>query len=130
MLNVLVVDDDPNLLRVMERMLRTKSYRVMTASSGLAAMEQAANEVPDILITDYNLQGTINGLDICRMFTQDAKLNAARRIIISGQIGNLSGEGTLFDIFLAKPFTAQEFFQTIEKVLPHTPTENCWITGC
>ncbi len=122
MLNVLVVDDDPNLLRVMERLLRTKSYEVMTAANGLEAMERAANEVPDILITDYNLGGTITGLDICRLFTQDVKLSRARRIVVSGQIGNLAGEGTLFDIFLAKPFTAQEFFQALEKVLPSSPT--------
>src|SRR5690349_24547539 len=103
MLNVLVVDDEQILLRVLERLLKTRSFEVRTATNVPDALNLTKQFKPDILVTDFNLNAPQDGLDLCRAFAQTPELSRARRILISGQASQLTGQGTLFDTFLAKP---------------------------
>src|SRR5689334_19031527 len=125
---VLVVDDEKVLLKIMERLLLAKSYEVLTASSASEALKLANRHKPTILVTDYNLGDRLNGLDICRAFAQNSELAETRRIIISGQVSQLPGRGTVFDLLLPKPFTSVEFFKALETVQPLPPAIGEWLT--
>jgi sigma-B regulation protein RsbU (phosphoserine phosphatase) len=129
MTNVLLVDDEQALLTVIQRLLRVKSYDVLTAKNVPDALELARQYRPAILVTDFNLGGVLDGLDLCRAFTEDPELATTRRIVISGQTSYLPGQGSLYDLFLPKPFTAQEFFKVLELIMPVATIEEGWVMG-
>jgi CheY-like chemotaxis protein len=66
--DILVVDNEPSILRAMKALLESWSCRVIVATSGEEAMQglQAANCVPDLVIADYHLDGGDIGLDVAR----------------------------------------------------------------
>ena len=114
MVQVLVVDDEPCLLKAMVRLLKTEECEVLTATNVVEALQVAQEHKPDILITDYNLGGQLDGLDLCQAFAHDAGLATARRVLVSGYAVNHLDKALLFDSFIAKPFTAQEFLRALD----------------
>lgn len=63
---VLVVDDDPALCTLIERVLSDAGYEVLTANNGAAALEHFATRNVDCLVTDVNMPG-LNGFELCAM---------------------------------------------------------------
>ena len=57
MLKILVVDDDPTTVALLETLLRGEGYMVKTAADGASALEKAKSFVPDILLTDFEMPG-------------------------------------------------------------------------
>jgi DNA-binding response OmpR family regulator len=57
MKSVLVVDDDPTTIAILEATLRGEGYRVQTAADGTAALEKVKASLPDILVTDMQMPG-------------------------------------------------------------------------
>jgi two-component system KDP operon response regulator KdpE len=66
---VLVVDDEPHILRALETTLRGAGYDVDTAATGESALTQAAVHPPDAVILDLVLPGK-SGADVCRELRQ------------------------------------------------------------
>jgi two-component system, OmpR family, KDP operon response regulator KdpE len=60
---VLVVDDEPAILRTMQLNLKSRGYRVVLATTGSAALSQAAQNHPDLVVLDLGLPG-MDGLDV------------------------------------------------------------------
>jgi CheY-like chemotaxis protein len=54
---LLVVDDEPNLLRAVAAVLRTEGYEVVTARNGREALVRVAESVPDLIISDIRMPG-------------------------------------------------------------------------
>ncbi|HEY6568339.1 MAG TPA: response regulator, partial [Actinomycetota bacterium] len=65
MTRVLVVDDEPQILRGLRTNLRARGYEVDTAPDGESALELAAAHVPDVAIVDLGLPG-IDGIEVIR----------------------------------------------------------------
>jgi two-component system CheB/CheR fusion protein len=61
---ILVVEDDPDLLAVLEQSLRDEGHMVTTAVDGPAALRQIALSTPELLLADYNLPNGLSGLDL------------------------------------------------------------------
>ena len=61
---ILLVDDDPDILRLLTLTLRPEGFRLLSASDGNAALEIARAEHPDLLLLDWNMPGR-NGLEVC-----------------------------------------------------------------
>ena len=62
---VLVVDDEPQILRVMRASLPIRGYEVLTASTGEEALNQLSKQVPDLVILDLAMP-EMSGLEVCR----------------------------------------------------------------
>jgi two-component system, OmpR family, alkaline phosphatase synthesis response regulator PhoP len=62
---VFVVDDEPQIVKVLKAYLEKAGYQVITASDGHDALSVFRREKPDFLILDLNLPG-VDGLDICK----------------------------------------------------------------
>ena len=60
--NILIVDDEPKILRALVRVLRKEGYRVLTAESGAAGLEVLGNHDVSVVIADYRMPG-MSGVD-------------------------------------------------------------------
>jgi two-component system, OmpR family, KDP operon response regulator KdpE len=69
---ILVVDDEPQILRALQMTLRAAGYTVDTAASGEEALTKAAVRAPEAVILDLVLPGT-SGIDVCRQLRQWTK---------------------------------------------------------
>jgi CheY-like chemotaxis protein len=64
---ILLVEDDPDLLEIIEEVLSEESYQVITARSGREALQIARWKRPHLLLTDYLLVGSMDGITLCDM---------------------------------------------------------------
>ena len=111
---VLVVDDEPILLRLMERALAEAGYRVEGASNGLRALELVGDSPypPDVLVTDLRMDG-LNGVDLAKLVTQNHPHTQV--LLVSGYDPDHT-EPTW--PFLRKPFPPQALVAAVEQLLP------------
>lgn len=123
---VLVVDDEPMVLRLMERALTEAGYRVQGASNGLRALELAGNSVvpPNVLVTDIRM-APLNGVDLARLVT--AKHPHIRILLVSGydpEHKELPGP------FLRKPFSPEELVHAVKQLAAsRPPTDRSRVTA-
>ncbi len=114
---ILVVDDDPNILGMMDKVLTAEGYLVKSTLSPKDALKIVRKEKFDLLMTDI-VMPDINGVALLRM---------VRRIYPDIAIIVLTGQATLdlvisslregVQAFIAKPFTTQELKMELKRVL-------------
>ena len=112
---VLVVDDDPRILKFLEIRLKASGYEVLTAKHGREALEQVKAEEPDLLILDVLMPG-IDGFETLK---QVRLLSSLPVIILSAKEANtdkVKGLELGADDYLAKPFSPDELLARIEAV--------------
>lgn len=63
--NVLIVDDEPHVIRILRLTLEREGYRVHSANDGAEALQKLAGERPDVMISDIQMDG-MDGRDLCR----------------------------------------------------------------
>jgi len=115
---ILVVEDDPGVLLLIERLLRGTPYRVRSAASAsdaLGALEARGDEV-DLLLTDVML-GDLHGGELAR------RALAVRPGLLVVYVSGLTREAALGpgmppgDGFLAKPYRAEDLRRVLDRVL-------------
>jgi CheY-like chemotaxis protein/phosphoribosyl 1,2-cyclic phosphodiesterase len=83
---VLIVDDDPDMVLLLETALRADGIRVLSATDGDRALELARAELPTLILLDMQLP-TRNGLEVCRTLRseQDARLRDVPILVLTGR---------------------------------------------
>jgi DNA-binding response OmpR family regulator len=116
---ILVVDDEPSILRIFQRLLSAPATRVLTASSGLEALRIAREQLPDALILDRSLPD-MDGTEVCRALRLDERTRRLSIIILTGrgepdsEIDALDGGA---DDYMTKPCDFVELRARLEAVL-------------
>jgi len=108
---VLVVDDDPDILRVFKSILEKEGYEVETAETGSAALEKIKNEKFNLCLIDVRLPD-MDGTELLKM-TNDFE---TIKIIVTGFSSNEVGKKAAdygADDFLVKPVKAEELIATV-----------------
>jgi CheY-like chemotaxis protein len=82
---VVAVDDEPDILRLIERILVREGHVVITARDGLAALEAVRKHRPDLVISD-NQMPRMTGLDLCRSLRADPEHAHVPVVIASGSV--------------------------------------------
>ena len=80
--SVLIVNDLPEQLSLMDSLLRKAGYSVFTAADGLEAFEVAKRERPDIVISDVSMP-RLSGIEFCRLMREDAELRLTPILLAS-----------------------------------------------
>jgi DNA-binding NtrC family response regulator len=114
---ILVVDDEPEVLRIICEMLHSVDYRCDTASSGKEALDILRGQQYDLLITDVRLPD-ISGIDILKLVGKKHPLMPV--IIVTGfaSIENTKEAMRLGAVdYIPKPFSAQAVLSSIENIL-------------
>jgi len=112
---VLVVDDEPRIIRFLDIKLKTSGYEVLTADSGTEALEQLQSSEPDMVVLDL----VMSGMDGFETLKQLRALSAVPVIILSGKESNadkVKGLELGADDYLSKPFSPEELIARIEAV--------------
>jgi diguanylate cyclase (GGDEF)-like protein len=107
---ILVVDDDPAILRIVSLVLEDKGYDVNTANSGEEAYQLAFSFQPDLIVLDVNMPNGWSGFVTCQKFKSDIHLSAIPIIFLTGKVEQFE-EG--FELggadYVLKPFNQKEF---------------------
>jgi excisionase family DNA binding protein len=117
---VLVVDDDPGILRLIEELLaRDGRFEIRTATTGYDAGMMTREFRPNVVLLDYMLPD-VNGNVVCERIKGDPELTDTRIIIVSGvvcqdEIDELLAAGA--DAFIAKPFDTEELIARITSMV-------------
>ena len=102
---ILIADDEPDILEIIQYNLQNEGYEVMTAKNGNEAIEQAKRFTPDLIILDIMMPGK-NGIEVCNILRMQPAFNDTLIIFLTA----LSDEGTEVkgletgaDDFITKP---------------------------
>jgi len=101
--SILVVEDDPDLLAVMEMVLSDAGYRVRTAPEGGAALARIAEEMPALVLLDMRMPG-MNGWEFAREFRRRHDRSAPIVVVTAAEDARARAEEIAADGWLAKPF--------------------------
>ncbi|WP_285554159.1 response regulator transcription factor [Actinoplanes regularis] len=116
MTSVLVVDDDPTVLEIVETVLRSGGLEVEARRNGQDALRAAHEHVPDIAVLDV-IMPDMTGLEVCRALREDAVTADIPILMLTGRgqwLDVASGFDAGADDYLVKPFTAQDLLTRIE----------------
>ena len=116
---ILVADDDPDMLALVTRHLRTMKCRVVEASDGEAALELARKERPDLMILDVMMPGK-SGWEVCKAVRDEDDLKDTAVIVLTGigeQLNSLTSPLYGADACIDKPFEFPELDFKIRKTL-------------
>jgi two-component system KDP operon response regulator KdpE len=119
MTRVLVVDDEPQILRALRINLHARHYDVVTAGSGRAALDAAADAHPDLVILDLGLPD-MDGVDVIRSLR---KWTQVPIVILSGRMNSAAKVDALdagADDYVTKPFSVEELLARIRAVTRRT----------
>ena len=116
---VLVVDDEPDLVRVLEFGLKASGYTVEVASDGQEGLKKAREIKPDVILLDLMLP-KLDGYKVCRLLKFDDRFKHIPIIILSAR--TQEGDQTLAlemgaNRFVTKPYDFAEILGYIETLL-------------
>jgi len=123
MTRILVVDDEPQILRAMHINLRAQHYDVDLATDGTTALRAAADQPPDLVILDLGLPD-IDGVDLIR---QLRTLTAAPIVVLSGRAASADKLAALdagADDYITKPFKINGLLARVRAITRRVTSEN------
>ena len=115
---ILIVEDNQDIAQYIAQHLTQAN--VLFARNGAEGLQKAKETVPDMIITDVMMPGTINGLQMCRDIRNDELLNHIPIIIISAKTteeDRIEGLDAGADAYLVKPFNSEELLVRVRKLL-------------
>lgn len=107
---IMIVDDTPQNLKLLENMLREEGYQISAFLDGAMALKAAAKKQPDLILLDINMPG-LNGYEVCRRL-KSVKQMADIPIIFLSALNEVSDKVKAFQIggvdYITKPFQFEE----------------------
>ncbi len=114
---ILVVDDQPRVVRLVSEVLKAMGYQVIAAASGKSAIEMVALEQPDLVLLDILLPVGPDGYEVCRRIREFSDVPVIMLTAKAQETDMLHGFGVGADDYLTKPFSAKELVARVEAVL-------------
>ena len=121
MAKILVVDDEPDIVRVVVKIMEARGHEVVTADDGPSAVEAATAELPDVVILDLNLP-QMDGFEVCRKIKSGettshipvVMMTAAYTTVEDAEKGTDLGA----DEYVVKPFLREVLIHNVERLIP------------
>ena len=115
---ILVVDDTPQNVRLLEAILITRGYAVATATSGQQALDRVAEQLPDIVLLDIMMPG-MDGHEVCRRLRADptTALLPVVMVTASGDQNKVTALESGADDFIPKPVNQSELLARVRSLL-------------
>jgi two-component system, OmpR family, alkaline phosphatase synthesis response regulator PhoP len=113
---ILVVDDEPKIVKLARDYLERSGLAVLTAGDGPTALAVARHERPDLVVLDLNLPG-MDGLDVCRALRRESEVPIIMLTARIEETDRLIGLELGADDYIVKPFSPRELVARIRAVL-------------
>ena len=114
---ILVVDDEPDTLELMQTILEHEGYDVINTQDGEQALE-AVSQNPDLILLDIRMPGELNGIDVCKRIKKDSKYESIPIVFFSAKVldhhieeGFQAGGNE----YVTKPFNSVDLLKIIKK---------------
>jgi DNA-binding response OmpR family regulator len=114
---ILVVDDEPRVVRLVSEVLKATGHQVVAACDGETALEMAAVEQPDLVLLDVLLPHDLDGYAVCqrlRTFSDTPVIMLTAKALESDMLRGFEAGA---DDYLTKPFSAKELLARVRAVL-------------
>lgn len=113
---ILIVDDEPDLVKVTAFRLKKSGYDVLTSVDGKEALESIRNNPPDLVLLDLLLP-RMSGDQVCREIKNDPKLKHIPVILFTATAVNIPDKVKEVgaDDYLTKPFDPQELMEKVKR---------------
>lgn len=118
---ILIVDDEPDLLRVTALILKARGYEVLTAANGQEAVDMIQDQEFDLVLLDFFLPD-ISGFDICRQVKEDEKLNHTPVVLFTASDTDMVAEQVELcraNGYITKPFDSDVLLEMVAETIGH-----------
>ena len=117
---VLVVDDDPDVRRVLADAFESEGFRVMTAANGMQALHRTRDGAPDVIVLDLSMP-MMGGDDFLYAWRIGAQTHRVPVVAISAAYPGLQPEDLGVDAFFPKPFEIDLLVRHVKDLLAYRP---------
>jgi len=115
---ILIVEDDPGVLRFFSFSLESEGYEVINAMNGLEGLKKAQAELPDLLVLDVMLPG-LDGFEVCHRLRGDAATSQIPVLMVSAKGQEVDREMALkvgANRFLTKPVGFEDLIGAVKEL--------------
>jgi two-component system alkaline phosphatase synthesis response regulator PhoP len=119
---ILVVDDEPKIVRLARDYLEKNGFRVTTAADGQSALTIARREKPDLIILDLMLPN-VDGREVCRILRRESDVPIIMLTALSEEIDQVTGLEIGADDYITKPFSVRALVARVGALLRRTRGE-------
>jgi two-component system, OmpR family, KDP operon response regulator KdpE len=116
---ILVIDDEPQILRALKTILGSKQFKVITASRGEEGLTLAATQKPDLIILDLSLPD-ISGMEVCSGIREWSQVPIIILSVRDRESEKVMALDRGADDYLTKPFGIEELLARIRVALRHS----------
>ena len=120
--NILYIEDNPDNMRLVQRALESRGYRLLQAKNGLMGVQMAESEPVDLILLDINLPD-IDGYEVARRLRASSKRQLSLTPIIAVTANALKGDAEKAleagcDVYMSKPINIRELWARVEAFVP------------
>ena len=124
--HILIVEDEPDTLEMLHAAMAARGYRATLCDSAMSAMEAAATQEFDLIISDIGMPG-MDGHELIKRLRGNSRHQHTPAIAVSGYASQKEAEAAIaagFSVHLAKPFGPEELNALVEKLLKQKSDDN------
>ena len=126
MTKILVVDDEPDAIELIEFNLKNAGYRVLTATDGAEAIQKAKFHLPALILLDVMIP-EVDGLDVCKILRRDPTTASIPIILLTAkaaEIDRVLGLELGADDYVTKPFSPRELLLRMKNLIKRREEPN------
>jgi len=119
MAKILVVDDEPDAVELVEFNLKNAGFEVITAGDGAEAIKKARTALPDLVVLDLMIP-EVDGLEVCKLLRRDAATSGIPILMLTAkaaEIDRVLGLELGADDYVTKPFSPRELMLRVKGLL-------------
>src|SRR5256886_14535150 len=120
---ILIVDDEPDAVEMIQFNMKAAGYDVVTAADGAEALKKARSVLPDLILLDLMLP-EVDGVEVCKVLRRDPQTRAIPIIMLTAkaaEIDRILGLELGADDYVTKPFSPRELVLRIKRLLRNEP---------
>jgi two-component system KDP operon response regulator KdpE len=117
---ILVIDDEPQIRRIMRETLSSAGYEVDDAKDGIQGLEKVREYRPDLVLLDINMP-EMGGLEVCKAIRKDSSAAIIMLTVRKAEAEKVAALDAGADDFVTKPFSTPELLARIRAALRRTP---------
>jgi len=116
MTKVLIIEDDPQIARMLSALMEFEGYRAVLCPAPERALDCVRETRPDVVVMDFHL-GRTRAPGLLQVLRADPELRTTRVIIVSGEDQEVAARAAGADRFLLKPFAIEELLEAIRELI-------------